>query len=446
MGGSKAWPAGSTARQREDILAVLGVVKLATADQLWRLTRPDAASNKAARNACNDLEGAGLLVSDGSTQAAGQLPPARRAAATTPQPGGRREGAKKIWRLTPAGLDAAAAVLADGRPMGSTARGAGASGAPHAIAVTETIAAFLQPSGARPGTGQITDWATEVVLPLTGTTGRTAQRGNPRADALLHAPGEEIPLLIVEVDRGGMGRPRLAAKFDAYRHFFRRQAKDDRGRTQPFWRTLFTDHGGEGHPPVAVVFADRPEAELERRMKRMREDTTEFWAGRRYRSVDGFDQDDPYTDYSDAIPVLATTLKQLREHGPHGRIWWRFGHRRGETLAQALADPDGERAWLRRDYERDERERQQRLAEEAERERRRPACTGCGIKFSDGRWRRVEEQDWGTPAHPELCDACATTAREREEQQARQAAAERAAAEAAAAQQATRRGLFRRRT
>ncbi|MEU9048679.1 hypothetical protein AB0D63_44960, partial [Kitasatospora sp. NPDC048343] len=57
----------------------------------------------------------------------------------------------KTWRLEgAAGLDAAGHVLGLTRPeMGSTAKGAGASGAPHAMAVNETVVALVRGGTAR---------------------------------------------------------------------------------------------------------------------------------------------------------------------------------------------------------------------------------------------------------------------------------------------------------
>jgi hypothetical protein len=104
------------------VLAALGVLKLATADQMHRLMAPGHKDNKAFRNAALDLARHGLAVSEGSA----------------------RDG-NKLWNLTPLGLDAASEVL--GRPvgeMGGTARGAARSGAPHAMAVNETVIAITR--------------------------------------------------------------------------------------------------------------------------------------------------------------------------------------------------------------------------------------------------------------------------------------------------------------
>lgn len=38
----------------------------------------------------------------------------------------------------------------------------------------------------------------------------------------------------------------------------------------------------------------------------------------------------------------------------------------------------------------------------------RPACAGCGARFTDERWEAAEETDGGRPVdtHPTLCDTC----------------------------------------
>ncbi|WP_168724131.1 hypothetical protein [Streptomyces sp. A1499] len=50
----------------------------------------------------------------------------------------------------------------------------------------------------------------------------------------------------------------------------------------------------------------------------------------------------------------------------------------------------------------------QAAKQEAEREARRPVCTGCGAKFTDARWQAVQATDWGATkdSHPHLCDGC----------------------------------------
>lgn len=118
VGGSKAYPYGSTSAVRAQVLAALGVLKVATADQMHRLMAPGHKDNKGFRNACLDLAKHGLTLSEGAA----------------------RDG-NKLWGLTPLGLDAAAEVL--GRPPGEMG-GAARSGAPHAMAVNETAIAITR--------------------------------------------------------------------------------------------------------------------------------------------------------------------------------------------------------------------------------------------------------------------------------------------------------------
>ncbi|MEV6012731.1 hypothetical protein AB0M29_38860 [Streptomyces sp. NPDC051976] len=127
-------PRRSSNGLREDVLRVLGVMKVATADQIQRAaaphltyrhtTKPTAARRKEARTAAHrgalaDLRASGHVLFGGHTR-----------------------DAQGLRLLTPLGLDSARSEL--GRPkeeMGGTARGAGRSGAQHAMAVNETILA-----------------------------------------------------------------------------------------------------------------------------------------------------------------------------------------------------------------------------------------------------------------------------------------------------------------
>lgn len=381
MAGTKRRPYGSTGATRERVLQALGVVKVATAAQLRRLTCPGTASDQTVRNGLLDLAAEGLVQAGGTARRnneAGVLV------------------AQKLWHLTPAGLEAAAAVL--GRPakeMGGTARGAAASGAKHAVRVTDTIDAFVQTppeptspvvrknAAPRPrrelpvrpaGLGTIGGFATEVVLPVTGTAS-TPGRGSPRADAVLTAPDQRVPLLFIEVDNGTEGPTVLAEKIAAYRRFGRRQAKDTGGLDIPLWRTMFPGPADEeqGHPPLALVFT-KPMGEdaMWARIRQVADLSRSCWQPQ-WTSPGGYytapEDRDGYFDYTDTVPVLATTLARLREHGPHGPIWWRFARKRLQTLEHALDNPQGERAYRARQ---DERYRLREL-ERQEQERRREA-------------------------------------------------------------------------
>lgn len=59
-----------------------------------------------------------------------------------------------------------------------------------------------------------------------------------------------------------------------------------------------------------------------------------------------------------------------------------------------------------------EQQRRHEAREAAEREARRPVCTDCAHKFSDGRWTAVDVRDWGRSreSHPHLCEECQSRA------------------------------------
>ncbi|WP_199885600.1 hypothetical protein [Streptomyces sp. CB00455] len=188
-------PAGSSNDLRGDVLRVLGVLKVATADQIQRIAAPHltyrhtmkatASERKTARTASHagalsDLRKHGLAENGGTTRVG-----------------------ETLRNLTTKGLEAASYEL--GRPlteMGSTARGAGSSGATHPMAVNETVIAMLRPKpdlrlltgepaeakaaaqaavDAPAGIGAIASYATEVPLPATGTWGAPG-KGGAQAD------------------------------------------------------------------------------------------------------------------------------------------------------------------------------------------------------------------------------------------------------------------------
>ncbi|MCX4920297.1 replication-relaxation family protein [Streptomyces sp. NBC_00687] len=398
MGGSKAYPYGSTTAVRGHVLAALGVLKLATADQMHRLMAPGHRDNKAFRNAALDLARHGLVVSEGSS----------------------RDG-HKIWHLTPVGLDAAAEVL--GRPMGEmggTARGAARSGAPHAMAVNETIIAITRtpaaatrpvprpqitlalaaettgptpaPSADVPGIGWVGSWSTEV--PLAAPSSRSGRAG-VRADAVLTAPEAGVPVLFVEVDNCTEPPETLEAKFEKYLRYFRLTTKSSVGDDMPLWRTHYRPSSRDGHPPLVFVFNPGtrigPQA-LKNRMTTVLKGTRQIWSGdyQAGRSYGSSQERDGYWDFTDAIPVLFTTLDRLQAGGPHAAVWWRCGHRQWETLPDALDNPTDHRAWQAREKVRRARHEDELAQRQRERER-------------DAERERAEERErWATkPPEPE---------------------------------------------
>ncbi|MGW3635786.1 replication-relaxation family protein [Streptomyces sp. NPDC005122] len=227
-------------------------------------------------------------------------------------------------------------------------------------------------------------------------------RPSVRADAVLRAPEAGLPVLLVEVDRCTEADDVLAAKFARYREFFRVKVKDHfiaashGGQGVPLWQSMYPPTGREGYPPIAVVFDPGTrlgEQALKNRMTRVLDLTRDHWAGRHVRySADG------YVDYSDAIPVLFTTLARLQDSGPLAAVWWRCGHRRWETLTDALDNPNDADAWhCRDDARRVERERQ----EAQEKERRAgtgPRGLGPAARARAARTRPPALRDLRRPA------------------------------------------------
>jgi hypothetical protein len=427
-GKRKNNPAGSTNNYRGDVLRVLGVLKVATVEQIQQISaphltfrhadKPTPSKRKQARTASHtaalsDMRGHGLSENGGST-----------------------ETGDALRNLTTKGLQAASYELQ--RPvteMGSTARGAGSSGASHPMAVNETVIAMLRPKpnmarltvdpphvqaaaqaavdGPR-GVGTIASYWTEVSLPATGTWNAPG-KGGAQADIVLTAPQDRVPLLFIEVDNCHETAEELADKLEKYARFFRRKVKDTDGRERPMWRTRWnapaTWSGDAIHPPVLLVFNRIGERNPSRTVPRLMELTRHLWQGQRRRG---------FHDYDGCIPIIATGLNQLREHGPAGAVFLRFGRDHKQHLWEAIGNPRREAAEARAREEtaraqEEHRAKMQRAAQEqaakqaAEREARRPVCTGCGAKFTDERWKAVERTGWGTvpmESRPTLCGDC----------------------------------------
>ncbi|MEV7282703.1 replication-relaxation family protein [Streptomyces sp. NPDC093111] len=427
-GKRKTNPAGSTNSYRGDVLRVLGALKVATTDQIQRIgaphltfrhaDKPTPSKRKQARTASHtaalsDMRGHGLSENGGSAGAGDRL-----------------------RNLTPKGLQAASYELQ--RPlteMGSTARGAGSSGASHPMAVNETVIALLRPKpnmarlakdsaevraaaqaavDSPDGIGTIASFWTEVPLPATGTWNAPG-KGGAQADIVLTAPQDGVPLLFIEVDNCHETAEELADKLEKYARFFKRKVKDTDGRERAMWRTRWSvpaDPSAEHpYPPVLLVFNRIGERNPNHTIPRLMQLTRHLWQG-------GWGEDG-YHIYDNKIPIIATGLNQLREHGPAGKVFARFGRSGPQTLLDAIGNPRRDAAIARA------RQRQRALAQERqakarqaaqeqvakqapEREARRPACATCGARFTDERWEAAEKTNWGVPVdtHPRLCDGC----------------------------------------
>ncbi|MEU0787790.1 radical SAM protein [Streptomyces sp. NPDC006173] len=126
-----------------------------------------------------------------------------------------------------------------------------------------------------------------------------------------------------------------------------------------------------------------------------------IWSGR-YQPDPGYGspkEQDGYDDFTDAIPVLFTTLDRLQASGPHAAVWWRWGHRQWETLPDALDNPADRRAWEVREkvrrarYDEELAQREREWAVEKERWAwKGPSRTPCR------RWRCVSGAGGRSPA------------------------------------------------
>ncbi|MER7850580.1 hypothetical protein ABTZ03_42375 [Kitasatospora sp. NPDC096077] len=397
-------PNGSTAPLRADVLAALGVLKIATYKQLHALVADDEYRDhhrvEHVAEAVRDLEKHKLVDARGTTSPPGRRP-AKAAAdsggaegagdgqkAVKPKPGG--PGAQKIVGLTLLGLAAAAEALGDDRDMGGHARGAGATGAPHAMLVNELIITAVTGTtthGAPPRTdtrqapprralptgplpGGIEAWATETPHTITG-------KFNVIPDAVVRLSELGIPVAFLELDRGTMTDVRkVAGKLDNYKRYFDRTVQDggqERLEVEVRYNAPEPAYGYSPRrsvrPPVLFVLDQgtkgsrprySPEA-LEQRLKDLRNATAEHWQGWAHEQ-----EGVTYATFHGKIPVLGTTVERLREHGWQGPTWWRFGRPGWHSLTDALDDqPDWDLIDQRRQEREDQEQAEQKRAEQA---------------------------------------------------------------------------------
>ncbi|MFF6873182.1 hypothetical protein ACIGG5_32210 [Streptomyces sp. NPDC085463] len=112
--------------------------------------------------------------------------------------------------------------------------------------------------------------------------------------------------------------------------------------------------------------------------------------------------------YDRKIPIIAVGLNQLRQHGPAGQVFARFGRSGPQARLEAIGNPRLEAARAREAEEGEARAaayqpeipraaQEQAAKQAAEREARRPVCNGCRAKFTDARWEAVQPKDWKAP-------------------------------------------------
>lgn len=388
--GKQARRPRSSVSDRHDVLRVLGVLKVATATQIMELVRPHLADNKPIRNALLSLVVDKLVVAEGSTAG-----PAGKFGA----PDRVGEPSRKLWRLTPAGLDAAAEKLGREQDvMGGYARGAGIGGAPHAMAVNATVTAFIcggRAPGSPAGMGVLESWRTEVRHALS-----SSGRRNVRTDAVFQDKAAGVPLLMVEVDRATESAYVLADKVGFYADFYARRVRPpgmpSTGRgtigdldTVPFWTTLYPRTGLPGWPPLAIVLTGAGPTALAGRMRSVGRLSRELWAGTEHVDI-GYGAATPgdgdfYLDFTDKVPLVITTLDRLQQHGPMGPVWFRFAQYRGtqpEPLLKALTDTHTAAEYRQR------RKQRKRAAEAAEAEKQRREA--AERRLLDEQWERSE--------------------------------------------------------
>lgn len=242
-----------------------------------------------------------------------------------------------------------------------------------------------------------------------------------------------MPVLFVEVDNHTEPAAVVAAKIARYQRFFRRQVKNDRGRDVPLWSTLWDDSGRGGFPPVALVFTKDVGAQARmNRIKSIRDlphllaVPLGFSSGLVVQGVGGGRLVGPRRH----VPVIATHLDQLCTHGPHGPVWWRFGHSDWQPITDALTNTGTKDEYRAREEQRslereaqEERRRQEREEELRRREEGKWECPSCGGPVHPG-------DAWGEPlATGSPCTVCRTSTDSQQPQTAERAVMAAEAAE-----------------
>ncbi|MFF8104415.1 hypothetical protein ACF07S_32770 [Streptomyces sp. NPDC016640] len=223
-----------------------------------------------------------------------------------------------------------------------------------------------------------------------------------RADLVVRAPTAGVPVLLLEIDRRTEDTHDLVTKLRRYWEWGRLLPRDadkhtvDLVRSRPdaiehvdhekrLWRRVYPPTGREGLVPVAFVFADTTEAKVANTVAVLEEAGRRYWAPRRYRNL--YREAITAKDYSQAVPVVVTTLEQLQEeHGADAAVWRRLGREGEQTLTAALDNPDGDALFREQEARADAEDKRRRAAE---RGTERPVCKRCGRKFTDQRWEET---------------------------------------------------------
>ncbi|MFI9345709.1 hypothetical protein ACIG0D_31275 [Streptomyces sp. NPDC052773] len=196
----------------------------------------------------------------------------------------------------------------------------------------DVLAAAQAAVDAPAGLGTIASYATEVALPATGTWSNPG-KGGAQADIVITAPEDGVPLLFVEIDNCFEPAQELAAKID--KRFCQRKVKDVDGKERPMWRTRWWApdgrHGDQPHPPLLLVFNHIGPRNPNTVIAQLAKLTRRHWQGTAYE--DGFHM------YDGKLPIVVTSMNKLKEHGPAGAIFQRFGRPHNQTLLEAIGNP-----------------------------------------------------------------------------------------------------------
>ncbi|MFF0110486.1 hypothetical protein [Streptomyces hirsutus] len=180
----------------------------------------------------------------------------------------------------------------------------------------------------------------------------------------------------------------------------------------PLWSAPDPEQYERVHPPVLLVFHQVGKRSAKSQTQRV------AYLTRRHDRQGRWHREGGFHPYDGRIPIVATILDLLREHGPAGPAFWRFGRDHREPLLDAIGSPRRDACLARRAEAHGEGEQCRAEREAAAREARRPAGADYGRKFTDDRWAAVGSQGWGQPreSHPYLCDDCQSRAVAAEQQ------------------------------
>lgn len=206
-----------------------------------------------------------------------------------------RRSREWAWYLTPAGFDITEGPGVEVRPYRITAQLAAGPQQAHTLATNEVGAAFVRAARLHGDDCSTEAWRNETAHKI-GAGGRgDVVIADAVLDYTVVATGSTFLCRFVELDRATMKLQRLVAKLESYARLLAHP---------PAWRSYPV------FPPIMVITAGLPEAALQRRLDAL--------AGVLPLSA-------PIANAGAALAITATTLEQLRTHGPFAPIFWRQG-------------------------------------------------------------------------------------------------------------------------